>query len=308
MNNIQLSIIVPIYNVEEYLDECLTSIYALEDMTYEVILVNDGSPDNCSAIIERFNQQYPSNTVVINQKNAGLSAARNSGLCVAKGEYVALVDSDDYIASKALFTLYQYALNEDLDIAFAQSLTFWEGSGAQTKTLTIPSAVTNLEVTNGLNILETSFQAGYKRINCWNKIYKRDFLQANNLIFVEGILFEDVPFTFQAFFVASRVKAFALDYYYYRQRPGSIMTSKNQKSDHSRIIIITYVLNLFDEKSYGGSTFDDYLIYQLWENACGTRQRHLSLCKIFLKRRKASFRGLLRLVFIIAGFPNLMPV
>jgi glycosyltransferase involved in cell wall biosynthesis len=307
MNNIQLSIIVPIYYVEEYLEECLTSIYALEDMTYEVILVNDGSPDNCSAIIERFNQQYASNTVVINQKNAGLSAARNSGLCVAKGKYVALVDSDDYIASKVLFTLYQYALNEDLDIAFAQSLTFWKGSGAQTKTLTIPSAVTNLEVTNGLNILETSFQAGYKRINCWNKIYKRDFLQANNLIFVEGIFFEDVPFTFQAFFVASRVKAFALDYYYYRQRPGSIMTSKNQKSDPSRITIINNVLHLFSKHSYSGNSFDDYLIYQLWENACGTGNRHTKLCITFIKRHKVSSRGAVRLLFILMGLAKLMP-
>jgi glycosyltransferase involved in cell wall biosynthesis len=302
----QLSIIVPIYNVELYLEECLNSIYALSDISYEVILVNDGSPDNSAEIIERFKKEHPDSTTVVNRKNGGLSAARNSGLSVAKGQYIAFIDSDDYINSAALLELYQHATNDDLDIVFAQSLTFWGDSRSPAQPLTIPNEVTSLGVTTGLNLLETSFRAHYKRINCWNKIYKRDFLNHHQLHFIDKLLFEDVPFTFEAFFAASRVKAIPIDYYYYRQRPGSIMTSNNQISDNSRIIFINHLLNLFKKNNYNGTAFDDYLVYQLWENATGTGQRHMHLCKTFLTRRKISFRGFVRLVVIMIGLPNLV--
>ena len=305
MNKIQLSIIVPIYNVEEYLEECLNSIYSLTDLNYEVILVNDGSPDNSADIIDRYNALHPEHTVVVSKENGGLSSARNAGIEVSQGEYIALVDSDDYINSDALLALYQAAITDNLDIAMAQSVTFWEGNHPK-QVLSIPSSVINLGVTTGLNLLETSFNARYKRINCWNKIYKREFINQHNLRFIDKLLFEDVPFAFEAFFAAARVKALPLDYYFYRQRPGSIMTSANQKADHSRVIIVNHVLNFFKQKGYMGKAFDDYLIYQLWENACGTKQKHLTLCKQLIKRRKMSIKGFIRVVFIAMGLPTLL--
>lgn len=304
MDQLALSIIVPIYNVEAYLEDCLHSIYSLSNINYEVILVNDGSPDNSAAIIERFQQQYPNNTVVINRENGGLSAARNSGLKVAKGDYIALIDSDDYISSAALTNLYQHAIEDNLDIAVAQSLTFWGDRTSAAQPLAIPSNILQLAPTSGLHFLEASFNAKYKRVNCWNKLYKRSFIEQHQLLFIEKLLFEDVPFTFEAFFAAAKVKAFALDYYYYRQRPGSIMTSTHQKADPSRVIIVKHVLALFNQYQYQGKAFDDYLIYQLWENACGTKQRHLTLCKTFIKRGKSSHRGLVRLLFIMLGLPT----
>jgi glycosyltransferase involved in cell wall biosynthesis len=307
MTNPQLSIIVPIYNVEQYLTDCLNSIYALHSINYEVILVNDGSPDNSSVIIELFNKKHPDKTVVVNRENGGLSAARNSGIDVAKGQYIALIDSDDYIHSDVLLELYQNAIAEDLDIAIGQSVTFWEDTQSPVKTLSIPDNIIQLGATTGLDFFEKSFLSKYKRINCWNKIYKQEFIKKHNLSFIEKLLFEDVPFTFEAFFAATRVRAFPLDYYYYRQRPGSIMTSSNQKSDPSRLVIINRLLDLINDEKYLGNAFDDYLIYQLWENACGTNQRHLKFCKIFLCRRKMSLRGLARILSIIAGFPNSMP-
>ncbi len=304
MNNIQLSIIVPIYNVEEYLEDCLHSIYSLATLNYEVILVNDGSPDNSDKIIEQFAQQYPNHTQVVNKSNGGLSSARNAGINVAKGEYIALIDSDDYISSDALLELYKHAKADDLDIAIAQSLTFWGDSNAKAQELTIPNNVINLGVTSGLNLLETSFNARYKRINCWNKIYKREFMQQHQLNFIDKLIFEDVPFTFEAFFTAKRVRAFSLDYYFYRQRPGSIMTAESEKSAASRIIIINHVLALLNNNNYTKASFDDYLAYQLWENACATKLKHLSLCKTFIKRRKVSFRGLIRVLFVAIGLPK----
>lgn len=306
MNQPELSIIVPIYNVEDYLEECLGSIYALSGIKYEVILVNDGSPDDSAKIIERFKKEYPDCTIVVNRKNGGLSAARNSGLSVAKGQYVTFIDSDDYINSSGLLELYRHAVKDELDIAFAQSVTFWGDSSSQVQSLTIPSEVISIGVTTGLDLLEACFRARYKRVNCWNKIYKRDFLNTHQIHFIDKLLFEDVPFTFEAFFEAKRVKAIPIDYYYYRQRPGSIMSSRYQKSDNSRIIIINYLLNLFNKKGYNGVAFDDYLVYQLWENAVGTGQRHIKLGKMFLTRRKVSLRGFVRLVLIMVGLPNLV--
>jgi glycosyltransferase involved in cell wall biosynthesis len=306
MTKIALSIIVPIYNVEDYLDDCLSSIYDLSGLNYEVILVNDGSPDNSVAIIDRFQQQYPNNTVVINRENGGLSAARNSGLEVAKGDYIALIDSDDYISSQALLELFQNAIKDNLDIAIAQSLTFWGARNSPTQQLTIPERVLQLPPTSGLNFLETSFNAKYKRVNCWNKLYKRSFIEQHQLTFIEKLLFEDVPFTFEAFFAAAKVRAFPLDYYYYRQRPGSIMTSSNQKADPSRITIVNHVLKLFNQYQYQDKAFDDYLVYQLWENACGSKQKHVKLCFTFLKRGKVSYRGFIRLLSIMTGLPKLL--
>ena len=92
-----ISIIVPIYNVEEYLVECLKSIYKIENLRYEVILVNDGSKDKSYKIMEDFKALYPNQTVLINKENGGLSSARNTGLRVAKGRYVSFIDSDDFI-------------------------------------------------------------------------------------------------------------------------------------------------------------------------------------------------------------------
>ena len=96
--NMKLSIVVPIYNVEKYLEECLESIYKL-NIKKEIILVNDESPDKSYLIIEKYKKLYPNETVIINQKNKGLSGARNSGLEIAKGKYIAFIDSDDFIGA-----------------------------------------------------------------------------------------------------------------------------------------------------------------------------------------------------------------
>lgn len=87
----ELSIIVPIYNVEDYLEECLKSLYNIKNIKLEIILVNDGSKDNSFKIMEKFKEIYPERTVLIDKKNGGLSSARNTGIKVAAGEYLSLI-------------------------------------------------------------------------------------------------------------------------------------------------------------------------------------------------------------------------
>lgn len=306
MSNLALSIIVPIYNVEEYLDECLSSIYKLTDVNYEVILVNDGSPDNSDRIIENYRAQYPEQTKVVNKENGGLSAARNTGFEYAVGDYVAFIDSDDYINSNALKKLLEQAKNADLDIAFAQSVTFWKGEQETFVELEIPSEIVSLKVARGKELLTRSFELGYRRINCWNKIYRREFLTEHQLKFKEGWLYEDVPFSFQAFFVAEKTQAFSDNFYYYRQRPGSIMTNTKNKLNTDRLKIIELILALFKQHKFNSKAFDDYLVYLLWENARGTKHGNTRLAITLLKRHKMSFKGAVRLLTVLFKIPNLL--
>lgn len=130
------SVIIPVYNVEKYLDECLHSISSLNSPDYEIIAVNDGSTDNSAAILNEWEKRLP-NLVVINQENRGLSAARNTGLKFSKGEYIAFIDSDDYVDANAMHQLLETARHNNTDICVGDFKVFNDGdnSGFQRKSI-----------------------------------------------------------------------------------------------------------------------------------------------------------------------------
>jgi glycosyltransferase involved in cell wall biosynthesis len=112
-----ISIIVPIYNVEKYLDRCITSLRNQTLKNIEIILVDDGSPDNCPNLCDKYAQQ-DYRIKVIHQKNKGLGLARNAGIDIAQGKYIAFVDSDDYVSTKMYEQLYNESLKQDFDIIY----------------------------------------------------------------------------------------------------------------------------------------------------------------------------------------------
>ena len=112
----KISVIVPVYNVEDYLEKCLTSIVEQNFQDYEIIIVNDGTTDNSEKIIENFIEKYSEKIIYIKQENKGLGGARNTGICHAKGEYLMFVDSDDYIAPNMLQVAYDKILSERADL------------------------------------------------------------------------------------------------------------------------------------------------------------------------------------------------
>lgn len=185
----QLSIIVPIYNVEQYLRECLDSLYKIDGIDYEVILVNDGSKDRSREIMEEFKQSYPERTVIVDKENGGLSSARNAGMRVAKGEYISFIDSDDFIDVQEYKKFFFEGEMEDLDVMVGNMRYYTpEKTGAP---LFRSDLVKNSGVVTGIEFFGKLFQ----QPKCFREevvddIYRRKFLIDNNIWFNEEIVHE----------------------------------------------------------------------------------------------------------------------
>jgi glycosyltransferase involved in cell wall biosynthesis len=120
MSNIQLSIIIPMYKVAAYVTRCIESLenQDIDKNLYEIICINDGSPDNCQEIVENLQKKY-SNIVLLNQENQGVSMARNNGIAIAQGKYILPIDPDDYVMPNCFTSLLSKAYNENLDVLYA---------------------------------------------------------------------------------------------------------------------------------------------------------------------------------------------
>lgn len=224
-----LSIIVPVYNVEEYLEECLKSIYKIEEIKYEVILVNDGSKDRSFEIMQEFKNMYGDRTIIIDKQNGGLSSARNAGLRIAQGKYVAFIDSDDFIDPNEFEKIVRKSTEFDLDIGIGNMRYYVPGRIGEP--LFRSPRVKDLDVTTGVEFLWTAMQSPKCfREEVVDDIYKREFLIKNNLFFNENIIHEDTEFTNLAYLRAQRVKFLNITFYFYRQREGSIMNKVSEKS------------------------------------------------------------------------------
>lgn len=234
------------YNVEKYLGKCLQSLCRQEYSKYEVICVNDGSTDNSRTILSEWETRFPQMRV-IDRENGGLSAARNTGLEAAKGEYVLFVDSDDWVEYNMLSRLDSELDGTDI-VCFACRRT-----DNNTYDTLMPESNTGWDYFNrhALEYRKVSF------VCVWQRCYRREFLMANNLRFREGILHEDNEFTPRAFLKARTVKVISDVLYNYRVRPGSIMTTRGLRSKESLITLGNELSELFANES----TIDHMVIY-----------------------------------------------
>ena len=238
----KVSVIIPVYNVQEYIVECIESVMMQDLKEIEVIVVNDGSADNSISNIQNIIDNNR-NIHLINKINGGLSSARNTGLLHAKGEYVLFLDSDDYLKKDFLYKLYNEAIEHDLDIACGGNTRFYVDN-------TIYPRIRNellcqSTVISGPEFLLEQLKYNDYRMEVWDDLYKRSFLLENNLFFVEGILYEDEEFTPRALLAAKRVKLVETYGYMYRQRENSIMSSPvNLK----HITSVGYIINSFIAK------------------------------------------------------------
>ena len=224
---IRLSIIIPFYNVEHYIAQCLDSVYRqdIPEEEYEVICVDDCSPDNSIAIVEEYAKNHTNLVVVRNQYNRKLGGARNAGMEVAKGEYIWFIDSDDFIEENCIKTLLTIAEKEDLEM-----LHF---NYAEYPNVMLPERrPDDTDVMTGTDMFfDSRFIWYHDLITAWRKLYKREFLIDNNIQFAEHIMFEDNDYAIIAFAKAKRVKHISTSMYYYRNNPESI-TRVKYTSEH----------------------------------------------------------------------------
>lgn len=232
---IKLSIIVPVYNVEEYIRPCVESIFkqGLDESTYEVILVNDGTKDNSFGVIEDIVNSH-SNILIVEQKNQGLSAARNTGMTKASGDYILFLDSDDLLIENTLGKLTAELNSSSPDILYAGFVKM-TNEEIDTRKMVAQEECICRETTGRKGFLED-----YNARECyaWRAFYKRTFLEEKHLRFIPGIYFEDVPFTTECHLVAGKCIRTDYTFYIYRQRPGSIVSAINKK----KVMDFNYVI------------------------------------------------------------------
>lgn len=217
-----ISIVVPVYNVEQYLNECVKSII---DQTYkniEIILVDDGSKDSSGSICDEY-AKIDSRISVIHKENGGLSDARNAGLRNAHGEYVLFVDSDDYITLDATERFCQI-INQKGDI----DIIIGNGKSEPGSVLRADFDEDIIEsVVSGEQYINCALRTGKYLVGSQFNMYRRQYLLSHDLYFEYGILHEDVRFTTTSICLSDKVAFLPGFFYYYRNNPNSIMNRKN---------------------------------------------------------------------------------
>lgn len=209
---IKLSVIVPVYNVERFLPRCLDSLLrqGVEDGEYEVICVNDGSPDGCAAILADYEHKHPGIFKVIAQENQGLGCARNTGMKMAKGEWLTFVDSDDYLVDGAYRYLLDHFCDEEVDVLhYGYVFAYTDG-----KSLYDHDALPEGKISYDGDGAEL-----YNRIPLpyvWSKLYRRTFLEKNRVCF-EPVFLEDDTFNFEVFLHSPHLRVVTSNIYRYEQ-------------------------------------------------------------------------------------------
>ena len=209
-----LSLVVPVYNVAPFLERCLASLAAQNLDGMEIVFVDDGSTDACPAILARYAAQH-SQMRVIRRDNGGLSAARNTGLDRIGGEYVAFVDSDDWIEPGYYRHLLDLARAQNLDLAHGNAMYHFEG---RREDQPIYRDDLSTEVMPGREVLRRRLADRTLLHMVWMHLYRRDFIERLGMRFVPRLIHEDVLWTTRAFLQAQRVAYDPTPGYYYRQR------------------------------------------------------------------------------------------
>lgn len=229
----KLSVIVPVYNVEKFLPRCLDSLLRQglggenPDYSYEVICVNDGSPDGCAGILADYEKKYPGIFRVITQKNRGLGEARNTGMKVAQGEWITFLDSDDYIIDNGYKYLLDHFCDEKVDVLqFSCNLVYTDGVSLQD-----PDAKPDGKISFDGDGAEM-----YNKVTlpyAWSKFYRRSFLEKYGILF-EHAFMEDEPFIFNVFSHSPHLRIVTSSIYRYEQGNANSILSDTDKEKVKR--------------------------------------------------------------------------
>ncbi len=238
-----VSVIVPIYKVEKYIDKCVTSLLNQTERDVEIILVNDGSPDRCGAICEQY-AKADGRILVVHKENGGLSDARNTGIARASGKYLLFVDGDDFVSKTLVEKTVECAEKMDADLVLFDYQEIEEDSKRKDhRSLGLPAGEI-LNAKKNPELLLTTPTA-------WNKLYKREFWQKAEVSYPVGRNFEDLAVTPKLLLEARRVVYLESEpLYHYILREGSIIRSDNfKRSYENRKAAVEDVLEFFRQQN-----------------------------------------------------------
>ena len=276
-----ISIIVPVYKVEAYLEKCINSILNQTLSDFELILVDDGSPDSCPAICDEYAMK-DSRIKVIHKENGGLSDARNAGIEIATGKYLGFVDSDDYIAPDMYESLYTIITENNCDMAICQAAVVQEGEDA------IYEDSNEAYVFESKDALYQMISKKLFTVNTWNKLYKRKLFE--NIRFPKGMLYEDLATTYKLISLSDKVVYSPMKKYAYLQRQGSIMNVTGYKVKTDKIKIVeNMLLELNGEELQAGMI--RYILNDIYKMAsCGNLTKNKeyldSFCALYNNKRE----------------------
>ena len=211
----KVSVIVPFYNVEKYIEKCLETLVnqTLDDI--EIILVNDGSKDKTVDIVKKYKEMYSNKIVYLEKENGGLSDARNYAIPYARGEYIAFLDSDDYVETNMYKEMYEIAQKENSDMVECNFI--WE----------YPNK-TRIDIGTTYNNKHEMIEK--IRVVAWNKLIKREILEKSKVQFPKGYRYEDVEFTYKLIPFLEKVSFCKTPMVHYVQREGSISNVQNKRN------------------------------------------------------------------------------
>ncbi|MGP1586940.1 MAG: glycosyltransferase [Treponemataceae bacterium] len=220
MNIPKVSVVVPCYNVDKYIHQCLDSIVNQTLKDIEIICVNDGSKDNTLSILQEY-QKKDDRIIIIDQPNAGYGVAMNKGFEATTGEYIGIVESDDFIEKNMFEELYTDAKKNNLDIIKSCFYLYWSNSNINKK-LNITNKLTKNKIINPKSYFKRHLDAcDFFSIqpSIWSAIYKKDFIEKNTIRFNEtpGASYQDASFNFMVYALAEKTKLVEKYYLHYRQ-------------------------------------------------------------------------------------------
>ncbi|GGE56077.1 hypothetical protein GCM10011391_38860 [Pullulanibacillus camelliae] len=235
----KVSVIVPVFNVEPYLEACLDSLVQQTLTDIEVIMVNDGSTDNSPDIMEKYSKLFP-NFKSFHKENGGLGQARNFGVTKATGDYIIFLDSDDYVAAHAYELMYETALQTGSDIVVGNVERFNSTkifkSGLHKKVFSETTLNTHISRYPDLMYDTTA----------WNKLYKKSFWEHHQFKFPEGILYEDIPVTIPAHFLSHSTDILEDVIYYWREREGNDQSITQKRYEIKNFVDRLTVVRMVD--------------------------------------------------------------
>lgn len=265
---VKVSVIIPVFNVEKYLKECLDSVLAQSLKDIEIICVNDGSVDHSLQILREYEQKYECITV-LDQLNGGQSVARNKALKQASGKYVYFMDSDDLIVSRMLEELCEICERDELDVLFFSGTSFYENLDLETKHKSFVNTYYRKgnykKVVSGPELLAQLQDNKDYAVSPCLQLIRRQLLLENKIEFCEGIIHEDNCFTFQVLLSAGRAFCVNDIYFYRRVREVSVMTkNETYKNLRGYFVCLVNQLQFAGEQKISDPHVNQKIEYILW--------------------------------------------